>query len=257
MSRNVNQRAGARHAPGACRSTGTCPSGTSPAAPRAAEPTSRLPMRVGSTCPQFGRAIATGGIERAATPGRRAGVRRRVGERPPCRPGRSVLPVAVPVRPSDGPGFRGGGTGAVGVGTSVLVATQYTSPLAVANTSGQPGPSERRPVDGGGRDRLVTGGVRGPGRPFRTTGAAGWRRSSPCGERPGTTIPPTTTATSTRSTDARPAPSRPTRSPCGWAGPARRPCERAVRLARRLPRHRRGAAWRRLPGGAHPEGPAG
>jgi probable F420-dependent oxidoreductase len=91
-------------------------------------------MRIGIHLPQFGRAITTGGIERAA---RRAEELRFddvwVSDHLVI-PADQPYPAPYLYDPLMALAFAAAATEGIGIGTSVLVAPQYTSPLAVANS---------------------------------------------------------------------------------------------------------------------------
>jgi probable F420-dependent oxidoreductase len=91
-------------------------------------------MRFGFHLPQFGRAIVTGGIERAAVQAEELGYDDVWVSDHLVVPADQAYPVPYLYDPLMALAFAAAATKRVGIGTSVLVATQYTSPLALANT---------------------------------------------------------------------------------------------------------------------------
>jgi probable F420-dependent oxidoreductase len=91
-------------------------------------------MRFGFHLPQFGRAIVTGGIERAAVQAEELGYDDVWVSDHLVVPAGQAYPVPYLYDPLMALAFAAAATKRVGIGTSVLVATQYTSPLALANT---------------------------------------------------------------------------------------------------------------------------
>ena len=90
-------------------------------------------MRVGIHLPQFGRAVATGGIQRAAVRAEDLGFADVWVSDHQVVPASQPYPVPYIYEPLQALAFAAAVTDRVGLGTSVLVATQYTSPLALAN----------------------------------------------------------------------------------------------------------------------------
>ncbi len=91
-------------------------------------------MRFGFHLPQFGRAIVTGGIERAAVQAEELGYNDVWVSDHLIVPADQAYPVPYLYDPLMALAFAAAATNRIGIGTSVLVATQYTSPLALANT---------------------------------------------------------------------------------------------------------------------------
>jgi probable F420-dependent oxidoreductase len=91
-------------------------------------------MRFGFHLPQFGRAIVTGGIERAAVQAEELGYNDVWVSDHLIVPADQAYPVPYLYDPLMALAFAAATTNRIGIGTSVLVATQYTSPLALANT---------------------------------------------------------------------------------------------------------------------------
>jgi probable F420-dependent oxidoreductase len=91
-------------------------------------------MRIGIHLPQFGRAIATGGVERAAIQAEELGFDDVWVSDHLIVPADQAYPVPYLCDPLVALSFAAAATNRIGIGTSVLVATQYTSPLALANT---------------------------------------------------------------------------------------------------------------------------
>ncbi len=91
-------------------------------------------MRFGIHLPQFGRAIATGGIERAAIQAEELGFDDVWVSDHLIVPADQPYPSPYLYDPLMALAFAAAATNRVGIGTSVLVVTQYTSPLALANT---------------------------------------------------------------------------------------------------------------------------
>jgi len=90
-------------------------------------------MRFGFHLPQFGRAVVTGGIERAAVQAEELGYDDVWVSDHLIVPADQAYPVPYLYDPLMALAFAAAATRRVGIGTSVLVATQYTSPLALAN----------------------------------------------------------------------------------------------------------------------------
>jgi probable F420-dependent oxidoreductase len=91
-------------------------------------------MRFGIHLPQFGRAIATGGIERAAIQAEELGFDDVWVSDHLIVPADQPYPSPYLYDPLMALAFAAAATKRVGIGTSVLVVTQYASPLALANT---------------------------------------------------------------------------------------------------------------------------
>jgi probable F420-dependent oxidoreductase len=91
-------------------------------------------MRVGFHLPQFGRAVATGGIEQAARRAEELGFDDVWVSDHLVIPADQSYPSPYLYDPLMALAFAAAATTRIGIGTSVLVATQYTSPLAVANS---------------------------------------------------------------------------------------------------------------------------
>jgi probable F420-dependent oxidoreductase len=91
-------------------------------------------MRFGIHLPQFGRAIAAGGVQRAAVKAEELGFSDVwVSDHLVVPAGQSYPPPYL-YDPLMALAFAGAVTSRISLGTSVLVATQYPSPLAVANS---------------------------------------------------------------------------------------------------------------------------
>ena len=91
-------------------------------------------MRFGIHLPQFGRAAIAGGVERAAQHAEQLGFDDVWVSDHLVIPKDQPYPVPVLYDPLVSLSFAAAATSRVGVGTSVLVGPQYTSPLALANT---------------------------------------------------------------------------------------------------------------------------
>jgi probable F420-dependent oxidoreductase len=91
-------------------------------------------MRIGIHLPQFGRAISTRGIQRAAVQAEGLGFDDVWVSDHLVVPADQAYPGPYLYDPLMALAFAGAVTDRVGLGTSVLVATQYPSPLAVANS---------------------------------------------------------------------------------------------------------------------------
>jgi probable F420-dependent oxidoreductase len=91
-------------------------------------------VRIGIHLPQFGRAVETGGTERAASTAERLGFDDVWVSDHLIVPADQPYPSPHLYDPLVALAFAAAATERIGLGTSVLVATQYTSPLAVANT---------------------------------------------------------------------------------------------------------------------------
>jgi probable F420-dependent oxidoreductase len=91
-------------------------------------------MRIGIHLPHFGRAIAPGGIERAAREAEAQGFDDLWVSDHLVNPKEQPYPAPYILDPLQTLAFAAAATDRVGIGTSVLVGPQYTSPLALANT---------------------------------------------------------------------------------------------------------------------------
>ncbi len=91
-------------------------------------------MRIGIHLPQFGRALTPGGIARAALQAEQLGLDDVWVSDHLVVPADQNYPSPYLCDPLVSLAMAGAVTSRVGLGTSVLVATQYTSPLAVANS---------------------------------------------------------------------------------------------------------------------------
>lgn len=91
-------------------------------------------MRFGIHLPQFGKAISLGGIERAARQAEALGFDDVWVSDHLVVPAGQSYPAPYLYDPLMALAFAAAATDHVGIGTSVLVATQYTSPLAIANS---------------------------------------------------------------------------------------------------------------------------
>jgi probable F420-dependent oxidoreductase len=91
-------------------------------------------MRIGIHLPQFGKAIVTGGVQRAARDAEALGFDDLWVSDHLVSPKEQQYPVAYLMDPLQTLAFAAAATERIGVGTSVLVGPQYASPLALANT---------------------------------------------------------------------------------------------------------------------------
>jgi len=91
-------------------------------------------MRIGIHLPQFGRAIAPGGIQRAAKAAEEQGFDDLWVSDHLVNPKEQPYPAPYIVDPLTALAFAAAVTERIGIGTSVLVGPQYPSPLQVANT---------------------------------------------------------------------------------------------------------------------------
>jgi probable F420-dependent oxidoreductase len=91
-------------------------------------------MRFGIHLPQFGRAMVAGGIPRAAQLAERLGFDDVWVSDHLVVPAAQAYPAPYLYDPLMALAFAAASTDAVGLGTSVLVGPQYTSPLALANS---------------------------------------------------------------------------------------------------------------------------
>ena len=91
-------------------------------------------MRIGVHLPQFGKAIATGGIQRAAIRAEQLGFDDVWVSDHLVVPAAQPYPAPYMYDPLMSLAFAAAVTERIGIGTSVLVATQYPSPLSVANS---------------------------------------------------------------------------------------------------------------------------
>ena len=91
-------------------------------------------MRFGYHLPQFGRAAVPGGIQRAAARAEELGFDDVWVSDHLVIPASQPYPAPYLYDPLMALAFAAAGTSRIGIGTSVLVATQYPSPLALANS---------------------------------------------------------------------------------------------------------------------------
>jgi len=91
-------------------------------------------MRIGIHLPQFGKAIAPGGVQRAAEAAEDLGFDDLWVSDHLVNPKEQPYPAPYILDPLQTLAFAAAVTERVGIGTSVLVGPQYTSPLALANT---------------------------------------------------------------------------------------------------------------------------
>jgi probable F420-dependent oxidoreductase len=91
-------------------------------------------MRIGIHLPQFGRAIAAQGVQRAARAAEESGFDDLWVSDHLVNPKEQAYPAPYILDPLQTLAFAAAVTERIGVGTSVLVGPQYTSPLALANT---------------------------------------------------------------------------------------------------------------------------
>jgi probable F420-dependent oxidoreductase len=91
-------------------------------------------MRIGIHLPQFGKAIAPGGVERAARAAEQQGFDDLWVSDHLVNPKEQPYPAPYILDPLQTLAFAAAATARIGIGTSVLVGPQYASPLALANT---------------------------------------------------------------------------------------------------------------------------
>lgn len=91
-------------------------------------------MRIGTHLPQFGRAVARGGVERAARQAEELGFDDLWVSDHLVNPKEQPYPAPYILDPLQTLAFAAAATHRIGIGTSVLVGPQYPSPLALANT---------------------------------------------------------------------------------------------------------------------------
>ncbi len=91
-------------------------------------------MRIGIHLPQFGKAIAPGGVERAAREAEQQGYDDVWVSDHLVNPREQSYPAPYILDPLITLALAAGATERIGLGTSVLVGPQYTSPLALANS---------------------------------------------------------------------------------------------------------------------------
>lgn len=91
-------------------------------------------MRIGIHLPQFGRAIAPGGVQQAARAAEDLGFDDLWVSDHLVNPKEQPYPAPYILDPLQTLAFAAAVTDRIGIGTSVLVGPQYTSPLALANT---------------------------------------------------------------------------------------------------------------------------
>jgi probable F420-dependent oxidoreductase len=93
-----------------------------------------MSMRIGIHLPQFGRALAHGGIERAAREAEQLGFDDLWVSDHLVNPKEQPYPAPYILDPLQTLAFAAAATEKISIGTSVLVGPQYASPLALANT---------------------------------------------------------------------------------------------------------------------------
>jgi probable F420-dependent oxidoreductase len=91
-------------------------------------------MRIGIHLPQFGRAAVAGGVQRAAADAEAQGFSDVWVSDHLVIPKDQPYPAPYLCDPLQTLAFAAAATSTIGIGTSVLVGPQYTSPLALANT---------------------------------------------------------------------------------------------------------------------------
>ena len=91
-------------------------------------------MRIGIHLPQFGRALVAGGVERAAREAEQQGFDDLWVSDHLVVPQEQGYPPPYLLDPLQTLAFAAAATDRIGLGTSVIVGPQYTSPLALANT---------------------------------------------------------------------------------------------------------------------------
>jgi probable F420-dependent oxidoreductase len=91
-------------------------------------------MRIGIHLPQFGRAVAAGGVQQAAREAEQLGFDDLWVSDHLVIPKEQPYPAPYILDPLQTLAFAGAVTDRIGIGTSVLVGPQYPSPLALANT---------------------------------------------------------------------------------------------------------------------------
>jgi probable F420-dependent oxidoreductase len=91
-------------------------------------------MRIGIHLPHFGRAITPGGVQRAAREAEAQGFDDLWVSDHLVNPKEQPYPAPYILDPLQTLAFAAAATERIGIGTSVLVGPQYTSPLALANT---------------------------------------------------------------------------------------------------------------------------
>lgn len=91
-------------------------------------------MRIGIHLPQFGRALAAGGVTRAAREAEQLGFDDVWVSDHLVNPKEQPYPAPYILDPLQTLAFAAAATDRIGIGTSVLVGPQYSSPLALANT---------------------------------------------------------------------------------------------------------------------------
>jgi probable F420-dependent oxidoreductase len=90
-------------------------------------------MRIGIHLPQFGRAISTGGVQRAARQAEQLGFDDLWVSDHLVNPKEQPYPAPYILDPLQTLAFAAAATDSIGIGTSVLVGPQYPSPLWLAN----------------------------------------------------------------------------------------------------------------------------
>jgi probable F420-dependent oxidoreductase len=91
-------------------------------------------MRIGIHLPQFGKAITPGGVQRAASEAEQEGFDDVWVSDHLVNPQEQAYPAPYILDPLVTLALAAGATERIGLGTSVLVGPQYTSPLALANS---------------------------------------------------------------------------------------------------------------------------
>jgi probable F420-dependent oxidoreductase len=91
-------------------------------------------MRIGIHLPQFGRALVSGGVERAAREAEQQGFDSLWVSDHLVVPKEQDYPAPYLLDPLQTLAFAAAATSRIGIGTSVMVGPQYASPLALANT---------------------------------------------------------------------------------------------------------------------------
>jgi probable F420-dependent oxidoreductase len=91
-------------------------------------------MRIGIHLPQFGRALARGGVERAAREAEQLGFDDLWVSDHLVNPKEQPYPAPYLLDPLQTLAFAAAATEQIGIGTSVLVGPQYASPLGLANS---------------------------------------------------------------------------------------------------------------------------
>ncbi|HLM18310.1 MAG TPA: TIGR03619 family F420-dependent LLM class oxidoreductase [Acidimicrobiia bacterium] len=122
-------------------------------------------MRVGIHLPQFGKAITPGGVQRAAREAEQQGFDDVWVSDHLVNPSEQAYPAPYILDPLITLALAAGATEGIGLGTSVLVGPQYTSPLALANSLAS--------LDAASDGRLTVGmGIGWSKREYEALGAA-------------------------------------------------------------------------------------